>query len=202
MEKSIVVAKDKTHLKELIKAEMLLDGVQCSLNHIDVSYITDMSELFRGSPFNGNISEWETSKVTNMQGMFLESKFNGNISQWNTSQVTNMHGMFQASTFNGDISQWNTSQVTGMIGMFQASTFNGDISQWNTLRVNQIYRMFEGSKFTGDLRDWKLNDEQMQQMFGNILCTYLNVRRSIEEKEQLCATFTTLPQKSSNKKVL
>lgn len=36
----------------------------------DVSDITDMSELFRDSGFNADISSWDTSRVTTMNNMF------------------------------------------------------------------------------------------------------------------------------------
>ena len=43
-----------------------------------------------------------TSKVTDMSEMFFTSKFNGDISKWDVSNVTDMSGMFYVSEFNGD----------------------------------------------------------------------------------------------------
>jgi surface protein len=43
-----------------------------------------MYSLFRGTNFNGNISNWDVNKVTNMSHMFDGTKaFNQDISNWN-----------------------------------------------------------------------------------------------------------------------
>ena len=68
-----VVAKDKYHLKELIKEAIKTKGPNCDLNYIDVSQITDMSDLFHFSNFTGDISKWDVSNVKNMRGMFYYS---------------------------------------------------------------------------------------------------------------------------------
>jgi hypothetical protein len=173
-----IKAKDHAHLKSLVEREIEVNGNNCSLNHIDVSGIGDMANLFRGSAFNGDISQWNTSGVMDMHGMFLDSHFNGDISKWDTFNVRDTSYMFSSSIFNGDISQWNVSQLT------------------------YPNMMFFDSQFKGDLRRWKLNEGQMQVIFKSSLLDYLAARRSIEEKEQLCANFTQHSQKSSNKKTL
>jgi len=47
-------------LKDIIKKS----PDDADLNHLDVSKIKSMKELFHGSKFNGNISEWDLSNVT------------------------------------------------------------------------------------------------------------------------------------------
>jgi surface protein len=89
-----------------------------------------MTELFRESDFNGNISQWDISKVTDMSHMFSCSKFNGDISNWDVSNVMNMEFMFSGCKFNGDISNWNVKMLGRIDGMFLNTNFTGDLSNW------------------------------------------------------------------------
>ena len=77
-----VVARDKKHLKRLIKYRIEKRGLNCSLNDIDVSHITDMSGLFKNYNFNGDISEWDVSSVKAMSAMFVDSPLEGNEPDW------------------------------------------------------------------------------------------------------------------------
>ena len=92
--------KTKKELIELISKAIEENGYKCSLNHIDVSEITDMSRLFFGSKFNGDISNWDVSNVTDMSYMFSGSAFNGDISDWDVSKVAWFFEMFCNSSFN------------------------------------------------------------------------------------------------------
>ena len=134
--KHTLFPKTAEELKEMIKAEIEKNGNECSLNHIDVSKITNMSTLFSFFEFNGDISSWDVSNVTSMYRMFHKSSFNGDISLWNVSNVTNMECMFSQSEFtgeNGDISNWNVSNVNSdwlnILSIFVTfETFHRDIS--------------------------------------------------------------------------
>jgi len=118
-------------LRSVVHSEIKRLGNEADLNHIDVSGVTNMNNLFSDSIFNGDISNWDVSNVENMNWMFNNSQFNQDISNWNVSNVKNMWGMFSFSKFNQDISNWDVSNVENMHYMFQNSQFNGDISKWN-----------------------------------------------------------------------
>ena len=135
--------KTKDELEDIIKRRIKSEGNECDLNDIDTSNITNMSNLFEFSKFNGDISRWNVSKVTNMEGMFVESTFTGDISNWVVSNVTNMKYMFMHSAFDGDISNWNVSNVKNMRSMFLYSKFNSDISNWDVSNVIDKSHIFD-----------------------------------------------------------
>src|SRR5574344_2700495 len=107
------------NIADIIQEEIGKYGNKCSLNHLDVSDVTDMTHLFYFLNFNGDISEWDMRKVKYTTNMFYHSKFNGNISKWYFKHVINSWGMFAFSNFNGDISTWQPNKKNIMNYMFQ-----------------------------------------------------------------------------------
>jgi len=63
-----------------------------------------MSNMFKGSAFNQDLSNWDVSAVTNMNWMFKDAKvFNQDLSSWDVSQVTSY------TDFDTDATAWTNS---------------------------------------------------------------------------------------------
>ena len=58
----------------MIKNEIKEKGLNCDLNHIDVSKITDMSGLFAYSRFIGDISKWKINSSCRTINIFYECR--------------------------------------------------------------------------------------------------------------------------------
>ena len=141
----------KDELQEIIIKRIKKDGPNCNLNDIDVSNITDMSELFNAynneifKNFNCDISRWDVSNVKNMDWMFQGCRqFNGDLSKWNVSNLKSANCMFSdCIRFSCDISKWNMSNVMYAGGMFfNCCSFKCDLSDWTFINIIDMHGMF------------------------------------------------------------
>ena len=155
--KTPIIATDKNHLEVLIYDAMQEHGSACDLNHIDVSRITDMSDLFVNTLFAGSIDQWDVSNVIDMENMFFNSRFNGYIGGWNVSNVKSMNGMFLSAPFNSSVEHWDVSNVQDMNAMFHGTKFQQDVSKWNVSKVLDFNNIFSDSPFKGNISQWSID---------------------------------------------
>ena len=151
-------------IQEIIDKTHPSKGDTIDLNHLIVSGVEDMSDLFYDykmnidfTDYNFNISKWDVSSVTNMECMFWGCEnFNSDLSKWNVSKVTDMSCVFcKCKNFNSDLSNWDVSNVTDMYCMFfGCARFNCDLSNWNVSNVTDMQNMFNGCSSLEKIPDW------------------------------------------------
>ena len=124
----------KEELQSILKERLRLKKYKnADFNDIDVSKITDMSDLFRKlNPYNIDISNWDVSNVEDMHGMFYQChKFNCDLSKWNVSNVKDMRWMFYCcDNFNSDLSNWDVNKFRNMEDMFEYSPLEKNPPKW------------------------------------------------------------------------
>ena len=141
-----------------------LTNFQQDIGDWDVSNVQDMGAMFFDCTFNNNgspsISAWTPYSVFSMAAMFKNSPFNQDIGNWNVSSVQDMTQMFMESTFNNNgspsISAWTPYLVFSMGAMFSDNYyFNQPIGNWNVSGVTEMNAMFNNAtSFNQDLSSW------------------------------------------------
>ena len=113
--------KDKDELRSLIKELLEKRGKDADLNDIDVSDITDMSDLFYGlDTYNIDISKWNVSNVEKLSHMF-----------------------YRCNNFNSDLSKRNVSNVKGMDYIFDGCNSLKNKPSWYHEQFKYIYQKFK-----------------------------------------------------------
>lgn len=143
-----ITANDRDHLDSLIAQAIRAQGPTADLNHINVSWVMNFSELFFDHPsFNGNVAQWDMSNAEDLSCLFGGTQFNGDVSKWNVSKATNMAGMFELTPFEGDVSGWKVGQCMAFDRMFKDTPFKGDLSAWHWRAGATLEEMFNDLAF-------------------------------------------------------
>ena len=122
--------KDRGELVSILIERLKKDGLECDLNDIDVSNITNMSHLFDVNYYNNTFKDF--------------NKFNCDVSQWDVSNVEDMTFMFNGCEhFNCDISEWDVSSAKFIDYMFSnCKCFRQNLDNWDVSNVSQKDGMF------------------------------------------------------------
>lgn len=145
----------KIQLRALVQNLLARDGPACSLNHIDVSNITDFSYTFMNLTFHGDASSWRMSQARNVRHMFEKASLATDLSMWDTSNVEDFSAMFEGACGRvGDIGLWNTRSAQSMAAMFANSSLRADLRHWDVAHVRNFARMFQGYKSLAHLAHW------------------------------------------------
>lgn len=137
-------ATDDT-IRKIVKDILWAKGEDADLNNIDVSAVTNMSNVFDSMGFRGDISQWDVSNVKTFRRMFNEcTKFDCDISNWNTKNAVDMSEMFRrCHKFNQPIGKWDVNNAKDMSAMFyNCYNFDQDLGDWDVRKVKYMTKMF------------------------------------------------------------
>lgn len=146
--KSSIISATNYDIFEIVRREIETLGENASLNHIDVSQVTDF--------FNWPSGEGEPENIT---GLFEGTGFYGDVSGWDMSNAKIVDWMFKGcENFDCDISRWDMSNVETCRGMFSGcKAFFQDLTKWNMKNVRfkkDRHYMFEDSAMIRGMQYW------------------------------------------------
>ncbi|MDR3242132.1 MAG: BspA family leucine-rich repeat surface protein [Lactobacillaceae bacterium] len=150
-----------------------------NLNNLDVSNVTDMTNMFSncGRLENFSVTNWDTSNVHNMSSMFAacQTLTSLDLSSFDTQNVKSMQDIFAGcnalQTLN--LKNWDTSEVQDMGGMFSAcyDLQTLDTNGFDTKNVQNMDRMFNSCEQLNEtqfaklgLSDW--DTSKVTNMYG------------------------------------
>jgi surface protein len=145
-------------------------------NDVPIIATTSFTRAFRSTnltTFN-RVNDWDVSGCTNMTDLFRNSNFNEDISNWDVSSVTIMKNLFYGSSFNQDIGNWDVSNVTDMQQMFRESPFNQNLTNWNVISVNDFDNFMFGVSLSTSNYDALLIGWAAQSVQSNITINFGN----------------------------
>lgn len=160
-------------------------------NNLDVSRITDFSELFDGPAYKDkafDVSDWDVSKGQSFRRMFegttmFKRATGGDLSAWDVSEGRDFRRMFRNSAFDNGVTMWDVSKATMMHSMFRdAKSFTGcagvkwmevdrgcpEMNNWDVSKVRWFNSMFSGATmYKGRTSGWKVSNANTRYMFAN-----------------------------------
>lgn len=113
------------------------------LDKWNVGSAVSMRDMFKGSDFKGDLTQWDVSKVRDFSGMFENVKgLSCDLSTWNTKNMTRIDRMFKGTGFSGDLGNWNTSNLVSANSAFESVGDVSGLERWDITCVRNMDRMF------------------------------------------------------------
>ena len=111
------------------------------LENLDISQIDDLSNVFYGSPFKGDLSKWDFNNVKKMNFTFCLSDLdNDSLKNLDFKNIISANYCFANSKFAGDISEWQNFENTNIEGMFSINgNFKNKYNNGNKLTDSNMY---------------------------------------------------------------
>lgn len=135
---------------------MFLDSTNFNgtLGYWDVSNATTVESMFQSTSFNNPLPNWVFP--ASAAAFVRSTPFNQDVSTWDTSGVTSMNAMFlNATSFNQDVSGWNIEAVTNLDLIFgncplSVANYDALLIGWEAQNVNNNLNLNANiSKYTG-----------------------------------------------------
>ena len=186
-----IKVESKKQLKDIIYDRLVKNQEELKLNDLDISSITDFSDVFSSYIFSElrktkkiYINEWNTENAKDMSGMFhacLELE-EVDVSNFDVSNVTNMEYMFRTcrSLKKLDLTNWKVNRVKDMEKMFfccKSLKTIGDVSGWEPESLETFDRAFFSCKILKnvDTSKWSdyLGDVSSTEAFDK--CPYIQI---------------------------
>jgi len=128
----------------------------------DLSRITSLERMFKGSSFDQSVANWDVSGIQDMSEMFAFSTFNQPLDSWDFSSVTSLDGFLDSSALVGPLFDSLLFHLFNNYPLLQLDVGSAGMTYCKADSIRTLM-MNNGWTFNGSVKDCSIGLKELER---------------------------------------